>query len=568
MKEVLRYLKSPKIIILQIANIFASAISNAGKLMVPLFLGYLIDAYEQGRGLDVEPILPIVIGVTIFVFFSEFTHDFLNQYVSYYIGWGIKNDLMEKIVSQEWPFVNKYKKENLFNVLDNDVNVIKGFLSTGLVAIINGILLLIGSTVLMIILNVRLTLYVIVSVPVIWLIFFYFFSKSRKYFKVFRTVIDKSGRRIDETVRGAMLIRVFNAQREEIKKFKEINKTLFNNALRILNMYSYLIPFISLVSTGMYLVVLNFGGEMTLQGELTTGEMTQFVYYTTTFTAPLMVIGFISTAIANAIESSKRIAEVINAPNNFVDGKKEVTKFENMEFDSVFFKFQQHELADYIIEDLSFSFRKGEKIGVLGPTGAGKSLITSLMVRLHDPTKGTIMLNGHDLRSYKIESYRDIVGLVPQQSFLFSETIRENIIFGAEYDKEKLHRIAKICMVHDFVQKMPNKYEEIIGERGSNLSGGQKQRVTLARALYNGGQLLILDDCTSKLDILTERKVIENIRKEFKDVTIVIVAQKIVSVKDCDKIILLDQGRLDAFGAHEQLKNDSFLYKQIQLSQK
>lgn len=568
MKEILIYLKNSKVIALQILNIIFSIVANAGTLLVPYFLGFLIDSYEQGQGLNLSPILPLVIISTIAMLFAELVNDFLNNYISYYVGYNIKNDLMKKIVNQEWSFVNKLKKDNLFNIMNNDVTVIKDFLSNGLVAIVNGALLLIGSIFLMMRINVRLTIYVIIIMPFVWLAFVLFFSRSRRYFMAFRKIIDELSQRIDETIQGAMLVRVFNSQRQEIDKFRNVNEGLFSNSLKVLKMFAIMLPMVSFINYVMYLVVLNLGGPMAISGEISIGDITQFVYYTTMFTAPLLIIGFISTAIGSAIESSKRIEKVINAKSKFIDGQVMLENFESLKFDSVYFKFEDEENADYIIENVSFKISKGEKIGILGPTGSGKSLLLSLLLRLYDPTEGNVLLNEKDLKDYKIDSYRKTVGFVPQENFLLNTTITENIAFGEKVDMEKLKKICKICMVDDFVSSLPNKYDEMVGERGTNLSGGQKQRITLARALYQDAQILVLDDSTSKLDIVTEKKIIKNIQEEFNNLTIIIVAQKIVSIKDCDQIVLLDQGRLEGFGSHKELDRKSFLYKQIELSQK
>ncbi len=559
MKEVTAYIKNRKFLLLQIANILAAAVSNAGKLIVPIFLGYLIDSYEQGLGVNLKPILPLVVATTIIVTISDFFNDFLNNYISQYLGWSIKKDLMKKILSNEWSFVMKFKRENLFNILDNDVNVIKNFLSTGFVAMINGILLLLGSAFLMFRINTRLALSVMLVVPVLWAFFSFFFMKSRKYFSTFRKIIDKLSKRMQENITVNMLIRVFSTQKYEQKKFEIINKKLYINGRSIVNVFSIIIPFISFVTTGVYLLVLWLGGKQAISGELTVGEMTQFVYYTTSFTAPLILVGFLSTSIANSIESSKRISSVINHQNDFEDGNQTVSLFENMEFKNVYY--------DGIIQDVSFKINRGEKIGILGATGSGKSTVLGLITRLYDPSDGEIFVNSKDLKSLKIVDYRSLIGYVPQESYLFTASVRDNICFGAKYNKELFNKVVRVSMVDEFVPFMDGKYDAMIGERGANLSGGQKQRISLARALYSGKDILIMDDSTSKLDINTERKVMKRIKKEFSHLTIIIVAQKIITVQDCNYVLLLDHGKSIGFDTPTNLSIKNDLYKQIMESQ-
>jgi ABC-type multidrug transport system fused ATPase/permease subunit len=276
------------------------------------------------------------------------------------------------------------------------------------------------------------------------------------------------------------------------------------------------------------------------------------------------MLGLMITTLGQAIASLKRVNELLNAPITFKNGTKEIKKFEDIKINNLSLKIDETN----VLKEVNFEINKKEKIGILGLTGSGKTVFLKTFLRALEPTSGKILVNGQNIKEYKIEDIRNLIGFSFQENFLFNSSVYQNIKFGRKIDKRDIIQAAKIAEVEEFVKEMSKGYKTNVGERGNNLSGGQKQRVMIARALAPSPELLILDDATSRLDIETENKVFENIRKEYSDISIILVAQKIASVKDCDRIYIFDNGQIAESGTHEELMKNSALYQEIELTQR
>jgi ATP-binding cassette subfamily B protein len=297
---------------------------------------------------------------------------------------------------------------------------------------------------------------------------------------------------------------------------------------------------------------------------MTIGDITAFNNYVQLFTMPLLMLGLMITTLGQALASLKRINDILNAPIDFKDGTQSVKDFNTLETKDLSLTIDDSN----VLKKINFKIKKGQKIGILGLTGSGKTIFLKTFLRSIEPTSGEILLNNTNLQKYKIKDVRKLIGFSFQENFLFNGTIFQNINFGRDISKSEILKAAKIAEVDEFVQNMPKGYSSNVGERGNNLSGGQKQRVMIARALASSPELLILDDATSRLDIDTENKVFKNIKEEYKNISIILVAQKIASVKDCDRIYIFDNGEIAESGTHEELLKTSVLYQEIELSQR
>ena len=296
---------------------------------------------------------------------------------------------------------------------------------------------------------------------------------------------------------------------------------------------------------------------------MTIGDITAFNSYIMMFTMPLIMIAAMSTMLGQAMASLKRISELLDAPIKFKDGKKSIKNFESLKFENVDFKIDKSN----VLKDIDFKLEKGQKAGIMGLTGSGKTIFLKQIIRALEPTKGKVMFNDKNLKDLQIKDVRKLIGYTFQENFLFNDTILENIKFERDISDEKAIKCAQIALVDEYVKDFTDGYNTNVGEQGNNLSGGQKQRIMIARALAGDPQLLILDDATSRLDISTEKQVFENIKKEYPEITMIIVAQKIASVKGCDKICIFDKGEITDQGTHEELLKTSVLYKEIELTQ-
>ncbi|MCA9381903.1 ABC transporter ATP-binding protein, partial [Candidatus Dojkabacteria bacterium] len=435
-------------------------------------------------------------------------------------------------------------------------------------AAITSIVLIIGSVIMMFKINPSLAVKVVLIFPIVVFSFVFIIRKLVTQFGLAQKARDMLNRSINENIMASMLVRVFVSEDVEQEKFDERNIYAKSVSLSIVRIFSLRVPLINIANYAAIIIVIWFGGNLIAKGTFSDGELLAFYQYTQTFIFPLFILGFIGNSIGQTVVSSKRIEAVMDAPVEFKDGKKNLKEFNTLELVDTNLEFNEQNKKQTVLESISLKVEKRQKVGILGMTGSGKSMILQLILRFFEPTSGTIKINGTDLSKYQIQSVRSKIGLVFQENFIFSGTVKENLVFGNdEITDEEMIKAAQIAEVAEFVEKMPAKYDEIIGERGINLSGGQKQRLTIARALLGKPEILILDDSTSKLDSTTEQKIFENIKKEYPDLTIIIVAQKISSVKNSDRIYVIDEGRIEGEGTHEELKKSSFIYKEIELAQ-
>ncbi len=567
MKHILKYLKDKKIIALQLLNILLTTIVSIANLIIPSLSSTIVDDYKNISELKYDYLLAVFIGAALTAFIAEFGQTFSNSYLSEAIGIKIKKALMKKLLNQPYTQFAEKDKSKLLNNLTQDIILVKDFLSIWITNIVGGIIVTIGSAIFMLKTNFRLGSIVVITVPIIGIIFITMFKKVKKYFRKLRKLFDKINLRINETIEAAMLIRILNLQKPEIKKFKKTNKKILIHTNKIISFFSFIMAFMSISGTLSSLLVIRFGGAEVIKGYLTIGELTEFIIYTSIFTTPILLLGILTTAIGNAFSAADRISTLLTEEIHEPFGIKDITQFEKITLKNVSLKLKDNEQADKILENLDFTLRKKEKLGIIGATGSGKTLLIQLILGFKTKSSGEILINDKSLHDYNIKAWRKLIGYVPQKDILFNSTIKSNIKMGNKISDSKLRKIYEISQLSDFIYSLEDKDSTLIGEYGVNLSGGQKQRVAIARALAQNPKILILDDSTSNLDIHTENKILEGLKEHYPNITLIIISQKISSVKNCDKILVLEQGRIENQGAHKYLKENSFIYNQIKLSQ-
>jgi ATP-binding cassette subfamily B protein len=401
-------------------------------------------------------------------------------------------------------------------------------------------------------------------IPIIATTFFIVFKKVKTLFRKTQEVIDWLNKVINESILGAALIRVLNAQFTEYNKFMDANSEAKNLGMSILRLFATLIPIIVLTSNLARLTVLALGGHFVISGSMTLGEFAAFNSYIAILIFPIIMIGFMSNVIARATASYQRIVHTLETPD-FVD-KGTVNK--QLEGNIMLEGISVYYGENPALKNITFSVKGGTRTAIIGPTAAGKSQVFNLLTTLIKPTEGNIFYDGIDISEYKRDSLLSQVGLVFQDSIIFNLNLRENIAFNSDVNPNDLQKAIETAELDEFIKSLPDGLDTIVSERGSSLSGGQKQRIMLARALAINPKILLLDDFTARVDALTEARISENVKQNYKGITLLSVTQKIDPVKDYDQIIVIMEGELIAKGTHDYLMQHSPEYVQIYQSQK
>jgi ATP-binding cassette subfamily B protein len=563
LKNLLRYITKKEFLILIIAGVISLLLANSVNLVLPTIIAQLIDEYQITETIATK--YYVITGIILVVGTGfTFLHTYLNTILGERIGQDLKNRLFKKVLKHNYSYLVKTKPSKLLTVINSDTIYIKDTFTQAIGAALMAIFLLVGSVILMFSLNAQLALVIVIAAPTLIGILILLIKDKFKLFKKAQKLRDRLNKVIAENIKATMLIKVFVSEKTEIDKFENINKKNKKLGLEINKIFAIVVPIINSLSILATLLILYFGGMQVIYGNMTIGEITAFNTYVQLFAMPLLMLGLMITTLGQAFASLGRINGVLNAPIKFKDGTEKTDHFSELKATNVSLKIEDSE----VLKNVNFEIHKGAKIGILGLTGSGKTIFLKTFLRALEPTSGDILLNGKDIANYSIKEVRKLIGFSFQENFLFNGTIYENIRFGRDISEDEIFKAAKIAEVDEFAKGMPKKYKSPVGERGNNLSGGQKQRIMIARALASRPELLILDDATSRLDIETESKVFENIEKEYKNISIILVAQKIASVKDCDRIYIFDSGTIAESGTHDELLKSSVLYQEIELSQR
>lgn len=561
-KHLSKYLKEKRYLLPTLLLLGVMIITNATSLITPKTLSTIIDEYIELSVIQ-EKYIYIFTAIILIGTTTKLLQTYLTTLVGEKIGQDLRNRLTEKILGKEYGYILKTKPSKLLTVVMSDVNYIKGTFIQIVITLLVSIFIIVGSAYLMFSINAMIATYIVLIIPTLILILMLSIKKKFGIFKQMQKVRDRLNKVISENIKGSMLIRVFVSEKEEQRKFNKINKRSQSLGIKMSNIFAIVIPTINAIYQLTLLLIVYLGGQEVMSGSLSLGDLSALISYTLLFTTPLLMIGMMLSALGQAMASLKRINAVLDSPNMFVDGEKEIGEIKRIEAKDLDVEIG----GKSILKNINFEINKGEKIGIIGLTGSGKSIFLKTLTRSLKPKGGEILVNNLKIQDYKIKDLRHLIGISFQENFLVKGSILENITFGRDISKEQALKVAKVADVEEFANEFKDKYNHEVGERGNKLSGGQKQRIMIARALANNPDLLILDDATSRLDISTEVKVFENIKREFKDISIILVAQKISSIQDCNRIYIFEDGQIEDSGTHETLKETSLLYKEIELTQ-
>lgn len=493
----------------------------------------------------------------------------VSSKVSQSFGADLREDLYIKIQGFSFDNIDGFQDASLITRLTNDVNQIQNF-SHGMMRIfVKAPVLGIGSVIMAFLLNPKMALILLGVVPIVVIIISLNLKVSYPIFTKIQKSLDKVNGVMREYLAGIRVVKAFNRFEYEKVRFRNVNDDLKDITLKGMRVVAVFNPVVTLVVNIGIVLVLWFGGLRVNSGQMEVGKIMAFVNYMTQVLFSLIMMTRILNIFIRARASAERIGEVFEAENT-ITVKENPIIFNDikgkLEFENVYFKY--YSSSRYVLEDINFSINPGETLAIIGSTGSGKSTLINLISRFYDVDKGKIKIDGIDVKDIDISDLREKVGIVPQKVLLFTGTIKDNIRWGDENATiEDIEKVAKIANAHDFILSFNEGYNTYLGQGGVNLSGGQKQRISIARALIKKPGILILDDSTSAVDLITERKIRQGLKEYLKDTTAILIAQRITSVMDADKILVLDKGKIVGQGAHQELMRNCEVYKDIYYSQ-
>jgi len=547
---------------LVIVLLLFTLLSNGLNLVLPRIIADSIDDFTAGKFV-LEPVLWIFSAAVFCIFLFTYLQSIIQTYTSERVARDLRKRLSDKISKQSADYIQQANPSKLLTNLTADVDSIKMFVSQAIVAIISSIVIIIGSSILLLSINWKLGLCIIAIIPLIGITFYLVLKKVRALFIQSRAVIDRLNKVINESILGAALIRVVNSQQPEYNKFLEANTSARDLGLSILRLFAGLIPVITFTANLAMLTILALGGHFVITGSMSLGDFAAFNSYLALLIFPILVIGFMSNVIAQASASYQRISAVIETPDIPEHGAVRAALRGDIELKNVNVSYGQTP----VLKEISFAVQAGSKIAVIGPTAAGKTQLLYLLTGLIKANTGSIKFDGRDIADYESESFHQQVGFVFQDSIIFNMSIRENIAFSNTVTDASLSKAIDTAELAVFVNGLPDQLSTVVSERGASLSGGQKQRIMLARALALNPRILLLDDFTARIDTNTEKKILANLENNYPGLTLLSVTQKMASVEHYDQIILLMEGEIIAIGRHEELMQTSPEYVQLHSSQ-
>ena len=559
--SVFSLLKEYKLLI--IASLVFSVGANGLNLALPQVIRKGVDAYINGT-LVLQNLIYQFAGLSIIILILTYGESLMQSYVAERVARDLRRRLSTKISEEPYTFIEKETPSKLLTNLTSDVDAIKTFVSQASVQIVMSVFIVIAVAVLLLMINWKLGLAVLIILPIIGVAFFFAFSKMGALFGRSQGIIDKLNNVISGSVLGAALIRVVNSGRTEMDKFGVANTEAKDTGMKLLKLFSTLIPIVTFTSSLASVIILTLGGYYVIQGSMTLGDFSAFLTYIILLIFPIFIIGFMSSVIGRSQASYKRLQSVLDAHTQKDTGTVVKDIDGKIEAKNVSLTLG----GKNILKDVSFTIQPRTRTAIIGPTAAGKTQLMYTLVGLVTPQSGQIRFDDVSLSDYEKTSLYSQVGFVFQDSVMFNLSLRENIAFSSDVTDESLEKAIKTAELGDFIQALPEGLDTLVSERGTTLSGGQKQRVMLARALAISPKILLLDDFTARVDGATEKKIIANIAQNYPDLTLVSVTQKINGVESYDKIILLMEGELLDSGTHKELLEKSPEYVQIFESQK
>lgn len=537
-------------------------LANGLALYIPRIIAGAIDSFTFHQ-YNFQVFLITFLSVILGIFIITILQNIVQVVTSERVARDLRTSLMGAVSNHDYMFIQEQTSAKLLTNAISDVDAVKMFVSQAVPSIVSSIFLVVGASTLMLTTNLRLGLAVITIIPIIGVMFFFVMRRVRTLFKIGQEAIDWLNKVIQESIIASVLIRLLNARQFENEKFVLASTQAKTISMNILKMFATVIPVITFVNNIAILIILVLGGQFVIGGTMTLGDFTAFNNYLAILIFPIVILGFTTNLIAMSSASYERIKAVLYAPQKDITGNMQATLRGEVAVDNLSLAYG----TNTVLSAISFTASASKKTAIVGPSAGGKTQLLYCIAGLIPPTSGRVLFDGVNAESYNPESLHNQVGLVFQDSILFNVSIRENIAFGTNIQEQDMQIAIETAEISSFIHTLPKGLDTKVSERGTSLSGGQKQRIMLARALALNPRILILDDFTARVDIETERKIVRNIEKNYPNITIISVSQKIASIEQYDHIVVMMEGEVLAQGTHSDLMKQSPEYVQIYNSQ-
>ena len=569
MRKLVRYLKNYKLNLT--LGPLAKLTEAIFELIVPLVMSDIIDNGIDGDG-GIEYVLThgaIMVALGVMGLACALTCQYLAAKCSQGFGTELRNDLFRHINTLSFKELDKFGTPSIVNRLSSDVNQLQYMVAMLIRLVIRAPFLVIGAAVMAMMINLKLSLIFIAAAPLIAVVLYFIMSRSIPLYKNVQQKLDKVAQITRENLSGVRVVRAFSEQEYEKDRFDKSADELTRGAIVVGRISALLNPATFVIINAAIIAILWFGGGLVNTGEMTQGEVFAFVNYMTQISLALVVVAQLVVTVTKAIASGTRVVELLDAaPSITDDGNTEVDTSVDapaVKFDHVSFGYNE---GKYTLTDLTLTVPRGASVGVIGGTGSGKSTLVNLLARFYDVSEGSVELFGTDVKKYPLKQLRRTVAYVPQNTMLFSGTIRSNLLMGGrDADDETLWKCLETAQAASFVREKEKGLDSVVMQGGKNFSGGQRQRLAVARALAAHSDILVLDDSSSALDFATDLNMRTAINATRGDTTLFLVSQRATSLKDCDVIVVLDGGLVAGIGKHDDLLKTCDVYREIYLSQ-
>ncbi|RHW49451.1 ABC transporter ATP-binding protein [Lactobacillus bombicola] len=536
------------------------------EMLIPYLVGILIDnGIMKGNMPYITKWGLVLFAITITSLILGASASYVSAHAAAGFAANLRKDMFYHVQDYSFENIDKFSSASLVTRMTTDVNNVQMSYQILIRIAVRAPMMLVVSIIMSLIISPRLSLIFVVIAPIFILLLALVIKSVNPYFpKIFRGY-DRMNEVVRENVRGIREVKTFVQEEQQTNQFKKTSGfiyKLFATAQKIMSLNSMIVMAVLNISN---LAICWFGAKEIVGGSLQPGQLISMFSYSNSVLNSLNILAMIFTQLVISAASGRRIADVINEKPSIENPRKPLTHLTNGEviFNHVNFKYDQED-KNLALSDINLNIKSGETLGIIGRTGASKSTLVAMIPRLYDTISGAVRVSGHNVKSYDLKTLRDNVAMVLQNNVLFSGTIKENLKWGNENaTDEQILAAAKIAHADDFISEMPDQYDTMVEQGGSNVSGGQKQRITIARALLKKPKILILDDSTSAVDTQTEREIRESLAKNMPDTTKIIISQRIVSIKDADRIVVMDEGKIQDIGTHDELMERNDLYSSI-----
>ena len=540
------------------------------EVVIPLLMAMLIDKgidagnmnyiLKIGIALAISCVISLVFGALSGKFAASASAGFAKN---------LRKDMFYNVQNFSFSNIDKFSASSIVTRLTTDITNVQNAYQMIVRIAVRGPIMIIFSLIMAFGINHKLSLVFLLAIPVLGGGLYFIMTHAHPIFERVFKIYDKLNNVVQENLRGIRVVKSFVREDFEEKKFKNVSEDIYDDFVKAEKLLAFNAPLMQFAAYGCMLFISWFGAKLIVASTMTTGELTSLIAYTMQILMNLMMLSMVFVMITMARASSERIVEILDEKSDLTNTENPVYEIKNgdISFRNVNFGYSKKK-RKLCLKNINLDIKSGETVGIIGGTGSSKSSLVQLIARLYDTTDGEVIVGDRNVKEYDIESLRDEVAMVLQKNVLFSGTIKENLRWGNDHaTDEEIERVCKLAQADEFIQTFPDKYDTYIEQGGSNVSGGQKQRLCIARALLKKPKILILDDSTSAVDTKTDASIRRAFREEIPNTTKIIIAQRISSVEDADKIIVMDNGEINGIGTHEELLKNNEIYREVYNSQ-